>query len=209
MGRGHIGTEHLLLGLIHEEDGIAARALMDLGLSLEAVRDRIKETDGRTTGELTDYAPFTPRAKKVLELSLREALERGDFSIGTEHLLLGLVREGEGVAAQVLHGLGVDLPRVRLSVVHYLPGYQRRPSVETQVTRSDSSEAPRCADCTTQLALVMRYGSMNIPTEFGLLRYRSMTVPPPSPNSFPLTVDAVYCNRCGTAVAMLRAESPS
>ena len=122
MGHGHIGTEHLLLGLILEEEGIAARALIELGVSLEAVQERIKETVGRTTGEPSDDALFTPRAKKVLELSLGEVLAVGDSSIGTEHLLLGLVKEGEGVAIRVLQDLGIDRPGVLLSVGNILRG---------------------------------------------------------------------------------------
>lgn len=177
LGHDHIGTEHLLLGLIHEGDGIAARALMELGVSLEAVRERIEETVGRTTGEPTGNAPFTPRAKKVLELSLREALQLGHSYIGTEHLLLGLVREGEGVAARVLQALGIDLPRVRPSVMQCLSGYQGRASDEAEAAPPDSSDSPRCAGCSTELDLV--------------LRYRSMTIPPASPNPFPLKVDVV------------------
>jgi ATP-dependent Clp protease ATP-binding subunit ClpC len=121
-----IGTEHILLGLIHEGEGIAARALRSLGISLEAVREKVEETIGPVGSAPTAAPPFTPRAKKVLELSLREALQLGHNYIGTEHVLLGIVREGEGVAAQVLVSLGVDLSRVRQQVIQLFSGYQGR-----------------------------------------------------------------------------------
>jgi Clp amino terminal domain, pathogenicity island component len=119
----YIGTEHLLLGLIRERDGVAAAALESLGISLEAVRTEVEEIIGQGQSPPTAHIPFTPRAKKVLELSLREALQLGHNYIGTEHILLGLVREGEGVAAQVLVKLGADLSRVRQQVIQVLSGY--------------------------------------------------------------------------------------
>jgi ATP-dependent Clp protease ATP-binding subunit ClpA len=118
-----IGTEHLLLGLIHEGEGVAAKALESLGISLEAVRAQVEEIIGQGQSAPTGHIPFTPRAKKVLELSLREALELGHNYIGTEHILLGLLREGEGVAAQVLVNLGASLDRVRQVVIGLLSGY--------------------------------------------------------------------------------------
>ena len=102
----HIGTEHILLGLICEGEGVAAKALGSLGISLEAVRQHVGEITGQGQQAPSGHVPFTPRAKKVLELSLREALQLGHNYIGTEHILLGLIREGEGVAAQVLQKLG-------------------------------------------------------------------------------------------------------
>jgi ATP-dependent Clp protease ATP-binding subunit ClpC len=124
LNHNHIGTEHILLGLIHDRDGVAARSLESLGISLKAVREKVGETIGPASGAIVGSPPFTPRAKKVLELSLREALQLGHNYIGTEHILLGLVREGEGVAAQVLTGLGASLPRVRQQVIQMLSGYQ-------------------------------------------------------------------------------------
>ena len=117
LNHGFIGTEHLLLGLIHEHEGVGARALADLDISLAAVRAKVAETIGVVVSEPSGSPPFTPRAKKVLELSLREAMQLGHNYIGTEHLLLGLVREGEGVGAQVLVSLGADLSRVRQEVI--------------------------------------------------------------------------------------------
>ncbi|MHB8296216.1 MAG: ATP-dependent Clp protease ATP-binding subunit [Acidimicrobiales bacterium] len=124
LNHSYIGTEHILLGLIHEGEGVAAKALESLGVSLEAVREKVEETIGPAGSSPAGSPPFTPRAKKVLELSLREALQLGHNYIGTEHLLLGLVREGEGMAARVLVNLGADLPRVRQQVIQLMSGYQ-------------------------------------------------------------------------------------
>ena len=123
LNHNYIGTEHILLGLIHEGEGVAAKALESLGISLEAVRNQVEEIIGQGGSSPSGHIPFTPRAKKVLELSLREALQLGHNYIGTEHLLLGLIREGEGVAAQVLVKLGADLSRVRQQVIQLLSGY--------------------------------------------------------------------------------------
>ncbi len=123
LNHNYIGTEHILLGLIHEGEGVAAKALESLGISLQAVRDQVEEIIGQGGSSPSGHIPFTPRAKKVLELSLREALQLGHHYIGTEHILLGLIREGEGVAAQVLTKLGADLSRVRQQVIQLLSGY--------------------------------------------------------------------------------------
>src|SRR6059036_3290855 len=123
LSHNYIGTEHILLGLIHEGEGVAAKALESLGISLEAVRNQVEEIIGQGGSSPSGHIPFTPRAKKVLELSLREALQLGHNYIGTEHILLGLIREGEGVAAQVLQNLGADLSRVRQQVIQLLSGY--------------------------------------------------------------------------------------
>ena len=124
LNHNYIGTEHILLGLIHEGEGVAAKALESMGISLEDVRREVEEIIGHGTQPTTGHIPFTPRAKKVLELSLREGLQMGHKYIGTEFLLLGLIREGEGVAAQVLIKLGADLPRVRQQVIQLLSGYE-------------------------------------------------------------------------------------
>ncbi len=124
LNHNYIGTEHILLGLIHEGEGVAAKALESLGISLEGVRSQVEEIIGQGQQAPSGHIPFTPRAKKVLELSLREALQLGHNYIGTEHILLGLIREGEGVAAQVLVKLGADLNRVRQQVIQLLSGYQ-------------------------------------------------------------------------------------
>jgi ATP-dependent Clp protease ATP-binding subunit ClpC len=124
LNHNYIGTEHILLGLIHEGEGVASKALESLGISLESVREQVQEIIGQGQQAPSGHIPFTPRAKKVLELSLREALQLGHNYIGTEHILLGLIREGEGVAAQVLVKLGADLNRVRQQVIQLISGYQ-------------------------------------------------------------------------------------
>ncbi|MGO1435870.1 MAG: Clp protease N-terminal domain-containing protein, partial [Canibacter sp.] len=124
LNHNYIGTEHILLGLIHEGEGVAAKALEQLEISLDAVREQVTDIIGTGQQPPAGHIPFTPRAKKVLELSLREALQLGHNYIGTEHILLGLIREGEGVAAQVLVKLGADLNRVRQTVIQLLSGYQ-------------------------------------------------------------------------------------
>ena len=126
LNHNYIGTEHILLGLIHERDGVAAQALESLGISLDVVRQQIEEIIGRGLQVPPEHIPFTPRSKKVLELSLREALQLSHDYIGTEHILLGLIREGDGVAAQVLVKLGADLNRVRQQVIQLLQGHQGR-----------------------------------------------------------------------------------
>jgi ATP-dependent Clp protease ATP-binding subunit ClpA len=132
----YIGTEHLLLGLLPDVEGVAVRVLAGLGISRQAVREQVVARVGRGSSTPAGHIPFTPRAKKSLELSLREALQLGHNYIGTEHILLGLIREGEGVAAQVLTGLGADLTRVRVKVLELVPRgpaeatreFARRPS---------------------------------------------------------------------------------
>ncbi len=121
----YIGTEHLLLGLISEGEGVAAKALETMGIKGEAVRASVIEIIGEGEKPVEGHIPFTPRAKRVFELSLREALQLGHNYIGTEHLLLGLLKEGEGVAAQVLTKQGADLAQVRQTVIQMLSGYQR------------------------------------------------------------------------------------
>ena len=139
LNHNYIGTEHILLGLIHEGEGVAAKALESLGISLEAVRSQVEEIIGQGGSSPSGHIPFTPRAKKVLELSLREALQLGHNYIGTEHILLGLIREGEGVAAQVLVKLGADLNRVRQQVIQLLSGYQGK---ETATAGGPAEGAP-------------------------------------------------------------------
>jgi hypothetical protein len=124
LDHNYIGTEHILLGLIHEGRGVGAKALESLGISLEAVRQQVEEIIGVGKHTPSGHIPFTPRAKKVLEGSLRESILLGHNYIGTEHILLGLIREGEGVAAQVLVRLGADLNRVRLQVIELLAGHE-------------------------------------------------------------------------------------
>ena len=141
LNHSYIGTEHILLGLIHEGEGVAAKALESLGISLEAVRSQVQDIIGQGGSSPSGHIPFTPRAKKVLELSLREALQLGHNYIGTEHILLGLIREGEGVAAQVLIKLGADLSRVRQQVIQLLSGYQGPQAAGASGTGKESATA--------------------------------------------------------------------
>src|SRR5436305_11168714 len=126
LNHNYIGTEHILLGLIHEGEGVAAKALESLGISLEAVRAQVEEIIGHGGQAPSGHIPSTPRAKKVLELSLREALQLGHNYIGTEHILLGLVRENEGVAARILLDFDADAEKIRNEIIRMLSGPGRR-----------------------------------------------------------------------------------
>jgi ATP-dependent Clp protease ATP-binding subunit ClpA len=203
----YIGTEHILLGLIHEGDGVPAQALERCGISLEAVRNEVEgrvgvgpseyeragskrkrrlTTNGPAQTRGPGSPPFTPRAKKVLELSLRESTQLGHLYIGTEHLLLGLIQEGEGMAAQILQSLDVDLVRLRQEVVELLPG-----SLEGTGSRQESAAAradpPRCSRCDAWLLETARYQVIAVRAQ------------DPESDDAVLSVPVVYCNRCGTA----------
>ncbi len=134
LNHNYIGTEHILLGLVREGEGVAAKALEAMDISLNGVREQVQEIIGEGSHAPSGHIPFTPRAKKVLELSLREALQLGHNYIGTEHILLGLIREGEGVAAQVLGKLGADLGGVRQQVIQLLSGYEGKDTPNAQGT---------------------------------------------------------------------------
>ncbi len=166
LNHSYIGTEHILLGLIHEGEGVAAKALESLNISLEAVRSQVQDIIGQGGSSPSGHIPFTPRAKKVLELSLREALQLGHNYIGTEHILLGLIREGEGVAAQVLVKLGADLSRVRQQVIQLLSGYQGSQGKEPQAGASGSA-APGGSGGGREQASGEDKGSSQILDQFG------------------------------------------
>ena len=134
LNHNYIGTEHILLGLIQEGEGHAAKALEELNINIDSVRSEVVEIIGEGQQSPSGHIPFTPRAKKVLELSLREALQLGHNYIGTEHILLGLIREGEGVAAQVLKKLGAELSQVRQTVIKL-------------ISNSDEVKKPKYACC--------------------------------------------------------------
>jgi ATP-dependent Clp protease ATP-binding subunit ClpA len=190
LNHSFIGTEHLLLGLIEEQDGVAAKALAAMGITLDKVRARVEETFGLAGTPPTGSPPFTPRAKRTLELSLREALQLGSSYIGTEHILLGIVREGEGTAAQVLQSLGADLPRVRRQVTGLLVDT----AATGDATAPVSITVPRCPQCQTELR--------------GAIRYRNLEVEPEDPalQDETMSVDVVFCSRCGTTVGMFRVD---
>ncbi len=145
LNHNYIGTEHILLGLIQEGEGVAAKALESMGINLEDVRREVIDIIGRGSQPHTGHVPFTPRAKKVLELALREGLQMGHKYIGTEFLLLGLIREGEGVAAQVLIKLGADLPRVRQQVIQLLSGYEGGDGQNPEVAEGQGGSGPSLA----------------------------------------------------------------
>jgi ATP-dependent Clp protease ATP-binding subunit ClpC len=162
LNHNYIGTEHILLGLIHEGEGVAAKALESLNISLEAVRSQVEEIIGQGGSSPSGHIPFTPRAKKVLELSLREALQLGHNYIGTEHILLGLIREGEGVAAQVLVKLGADLSRVRQQVIQLLSGYTGPAGSEQKGGGAAASSTSGPAESGQQGSLVLDQFGRNL-----------------------------------------------
>ena len=203
LNHDYIGTEHILLGLIREGEGVAAKALESLGISLEAVRRQVEDIIGQGQAAPTGHIPFTSRAKKVLELSLREALQLGHNYIGTEHILLGLVREGEGVAAQVLQKLGADLDRVRQQVIQLLSGYTGgKESVPLLAASREVSTAriegpgeeegegvgPRCPTCRAWLG----QGGQATSTVIGV---------PDATSGEPRSMVFVFCGRCGRMLA--------
>ena len=197
LNHNHIGTEHILLGVIHEEEGVAARALVSLGVSLERARQQVESVIGAGQSPSVGHIPFTSRAKKVLELSLREALQLGHNYIGTEHLLLGLVREKEGVAAQVLMKAGVDLATVRRRVVEILeeeagtePGSAGTPREWELEEEAVGAEArgvagrfrePVCPRCKASLKRTARTTKLEVP----------------GPDEETTTVTFVFCSACG------------
>jgi ATP-dependent Clp protease ATP-binding subunit ClpC len=201
LNHNYIGTEHILLGLVRERDGVAGKALVSLDISLDAVRQQVEEIVGQGQAVPRGHIPFTPRAKKVLELSLREALQLGHNYIGTEHILLGLIREGEGVAAQVLQKLGADLNRVRQTVIQLLSGYAagaegRRvegsaemAEMEEELAREiaptvvPAADAPTCPNCFAALDDTLAVKAMGATSE-----------------GEQLSVRIAYCNRCGVAL---------
>jgi hypothetical protein len=185
-----IGTEHLLLGLVREADGVAAKALGELGIGLDEVRHRVKETIGPNGSPMTGSPPFTPRAKKVLELSLREALQLHHNYIGTEHILLGLVREGEGIAAQVLVSLGADLSRARQKVVDLLGTGPAAGSLEGPDDLRPSASPPRCGRCDASLSESARYRTIEVPPD----EDEAGTAQGPMRATLP------YCSYCGTVI---------
>jgi ATP-dependent Clp protease ATP-binding subunit ClpC len=194
LNHNYIGTEHILLGLVREGDGVAARVLESMDISVTEIRTRVEEMVGRGQAATPGHIPFTPRAKKVLELALREALQLGHNYIGTEHILLGLVREGEGVAAQVLVALGSDLERVRQAVLHLLEGYLAEPPAEAgygeaeevAFTEVSKEGAPTCPNCFAAL--------------HDTLAVRMVEATGTDEGDEPVAVTIAYCTRCGVAL---------
>jgi ATP-dependent Clp protease ATP-binding subunit ClpA len=201
LGHNFIGTEHLLLGIIHEGEGVAAQVLERLGISLESVRAKVEETMGAPATAAGGAPPFTPRAKRVLELSLREALQLGHNYIGTEHILLGIIREGEGVGAHVLVDLGADLPTVRQQVVQLLSGYTgkdpdvpvlRSPAGRVFPSRTaPSGSPPDCPHCRSALEGSARLRRLEVVDEAGGVT-RAFAV--------------VFCTACGRSLGFTPAD---
>jgi ATP-dependent Clp protease ATP-binding subunit ClpC len=186
LNHNYIGTEHLLLGLIHEGRGVSAQVFRSLDISVEAARRQVEEIIGRGRGEITAHIPFTPRAKKVLELSLGEALQLGHNHIGSEHLLLGLIREGEGVAAQVLRTLGADLNHVRQAVLRLLAGPTASATEQEPWEPWMPASGPHCPRCSRPLERT--------------LAHRTLLVPAADDEGEPISVDTLFCTGCGGLV---------
>jgi ATP-dependent Clp protease ATP-binding subunit ClpC len=192
LDHNYIGTEHLLLGLLHEGEGVAVKALESLGLSLEAVRQQVESTIGRGQTPPPGHIPFTKRAKLAMELSLREALALGHNYIGTEHILMGVLREGTGVATQVLTTMGADLEKVREQVVQLLSGYSESGQAETVAAgeiQSAATKGPSCPKCRKPLAETAVSRVLDVPdTELEGQKY---------------AVTIVFCRQCGTSLGTL------
>ncbi len=201
LNHSFIGTEHILLGLIRESDGMGAEALRTLGVSFEVVRAKVVEMVGTSGSAPSGSPPFTPRAKKVLELSLREALQLNHSYIGTEHILLGLVREGDGVAARVLVDVGVGLPRVRQAVDDLMKDGSRTQSASPMEGRQDAMgpAAPRtdpsCPRCGAMVSAAARF--------------RTLSVSSDDEDLDPMPLAVVYCVGCGTTLQMFRVDGPA
>jgi ATP-dependent Clp protease ATP-binding subunit ClpA len=206
LNHNYIGTEHLLLGISREGEGVGAQALASLGVSLVAVREHIVAIIGLGGKQPSGHVPFTPRAKKILELALVEALELRHDYIGTEHLLLGIVREGDGVAAQVLQAQGLTLPVVRETVVRILAGYTSEaveaagfrptagrvghppggPSRQEEWRGQSDPQEPRCPNCWVSLQEALSYRTVMATEQGGEQAHE---------------VDLLFCNMCGRTIA--------
>jgi ATP-dependent Clp protease ATP-binding subunit ClpC len=200
LNHNYIGTEHILLGLVREEEGVAARALQSLAISLDDVRRKVLEIVGEGQAAPTGHIPFTPRAKKVLEMSLREGLQLGHNYIGTEHILLGLIREGEGVAAQVLQKLGADLNRVRQTVIQLLSGYTggvATASGETAAAVGSFHEA------VADEATVPEQDHPVCPSCFASVEEHARVRRLPIDGDESRSVAVLYCGRCGVTLGVV------
>jgi len=189
LNHSFIGTEHILLGLIHENEGVAAQALLRCDITVETTRRAVEETVGGTGEHPSGSPPFTPRVKKVLELALREALQLGHSYIGTEHLLLGLIRQGDGVAVTIIQNLGVDLEQLRQEVIAIMSEVVEDLGEEGERgTLAGHADPPRCPRCRAGLSEVARYKVVEVPAD------------DPDAGEGVLSVTLIYCNRCGTAL---------
>lgn len=187
LNHAYIGTEHLLLGLIRTQQGLAARALLALDVSLEDVRSGVEQIVGRGGDVPSGHVPFTPRAKKVLELSLREAVRLGHNYIGTEHLLLGLLREGEGVAAHVLRARGLEMSMVRERVLEMIAGVATgtEGAAGPRIGQVEDFLAPTCPNCRAAIEETGAFRQLQIPEDGGDGR---------------IAVRFVFCGACGHTI---------
>jgi ATP-dependent Clp protease ATP-binding subunit ClpC len=183
----YIGTEHILLGLLSEREGVAGRVLESLGISLDSVRHQVEQRVGRGTSAPQGHIPFTPRAKKVLELALREALQLGHNYIGTEHLLLGLIREGEGVASQVLGKLGADLDTVRRQVIQTLSA--AAPAMGEALLSGPPTDPPNCPRCKASVRTNAQVMPLTLSTQ----------------ENQEVHLLAIYCGKCGSHLSIVKA----
>jgi ATP-dependent Clp protease ATP-binding subunit ClpC len=198
LNHDYIGTEHVLLGLVRERDGVAGKALASLDISIEPVRRQVEEIIGQGRAAATGHIPFTPRAKKVLELSLREAQQLGHNYIGTEHILLGLLREGEGVATQVLDNLGAEPNRIRETVIQLMSGW-------TEVAASSGSEEIGVSTGTVGASVEMvADDAPTCPNCFGALdETLAVRVLETAAEGEPFSIRIAFCSRCGVALGAL------
>ena len=207
---GYIGTEHILLGLVRQGDGVGAEVLTSFDITLESVRNEVRAMLGDvhdpTAHAQNASPPFTPRAKKVLELSLREALKLGHSYIGTEHILLGIIREGESVATQVLARLGVSLAAARQRVIALISGQEHEAqtgdtagmSVTSQFVRvGPASAEPRCPQCRADVSEDARFRTISVQPDAS------------SNDENPLRTYVIYCGKCGISLHMFTPDPPT
>jgi hypothetical protein len=188
LNHSFIGTEHLLLGVLHLEDTLGAKALESLGIRLSAAREKVEEIIGMSGASPSASPPFTPRSKRALELTLREAMQLAHSQIGTEHIILGLVREGNGVASTVMIDLGADLPLVRQTVIQLISEHP-----ENYPDPSNRSVEARCPRCQVSLAQGARFSTIDVFTD--------------QPNSTEaISIDVVYCSQCGTTLHVVGSD---
>jgi ATP-dependent Clp protease ATP-binding subunit ClpC len=200
LNHNSIGTEHILLGLVREQEGVAAIALQSLGIALDDVRRNVLEIVGEAGAAPTGHIPFTPRAKKVLEMSLREGLQLGHNYIGTEHILLGLIREGEGAAAKVLQHLGADLDRVRQTVIQLLSGHTGGAATASGETAAAGGSIH---ETVADEAMVTEQDHPVCPSCFASVeehaRVRRLQIDGDESRS----VEVLYCGRCGVTLGVV------
>ena len=198
LNHDYIGTEHLLLGLASERDGIAGKALVSLDISIEAIRRQVEEIVGQGRAAPTGHIPFTPRSKKVLELSLREALQLGHNYIVTEHILHGLIREGEGVATQVLVALGANLNRVRETVIQLTSNWTEA------AASSGGEEIGVFTETVAEMVEVAADDAPTCPNCFGALdETLAVKILETTAAGEPFSVKIAYCRRCGVALGAI------